>query len=145
MIIEPDLTPIIELIYEAAIDPDRWDAALAAMAEEYGAAAAALVSGNPSADDALIIASTGIQLEVVGAYNLEHTHRDELFHAVRCHPPGSVIPMLRLFSKPDFERTRVHRYLLLPAALGDVVAASVLTEPTSSAVLWLARARGIQV
>jgi len=137
-----NVVPVVTRLYEAALDPSGWGAALETAAEHLRASAVILHRGPPSARLIQVTASHGLAPELVAAYNRHHVAGDELLRESLERPVGVVISSRSLLGDAALERSSVYRHLMRPSGLREVAGASFLKQQELFAAVWMARGPG---
>ena len=133
---------VIERIYEAVSEVDKWGDALHATAEFCEADAMLLVGGNLSGGDPSVIESTGFKTEVLDSYTKNHLKDDELVRESMAGPVGMVISSAHERKGWDFYDTTMYRRLLWPCGLHSLAGTAVINAPKVYASLWMGRNEG---
>lgn len=138
----PGTASVVPHLYEAAVQPSAWGAALKSTAELLQATAVMLQRGPPSARMIRITASSGLVAELVATYNRDHVRDDELVRELLAQPAGVVVSSRLTLGGPALERSSVYRNLMRPAGLTEMAGVSFVKERDLYAALWMARGPG---
>jgi DNA-binding CsgD family transcriptional regulator len=130
---------VIERIYDAVSDGNRWREAIVATSECVGADAMLLIYGNLAAGGPRVIESTGFKADVLSTYARNHLRDDELIKQSMAGPAGVIVSSGHRAPEGSFHDTTVYRRLLWPCELSHLVGAAVVNGPKVYASLWASR------
>lgn len=120
-----DVLPLIERIYDAAVDPERWPAFLEALAARYPGGQGVLYRVSESEADVL---TAGWERCWTEAYNAHYGVVNPWLPGVRARPVG-VTNTAEAFVRPsDLQRTEWYNDFLKPQGLDTGVGATLMSE-----------------
>jgi DNA-binding CsgD family transcriptional regulator/PAS domain-containing protein len=134
-----DSDVVIERIYDAVSDGDRWSDVLDAASELLDADAMMLVYGNLAAGGPQVVEATGFKTDVLSSYAKNHLKEDELIRESMNGPAGVVVSSSNRSRRHDFHDTTVYRRLLWPCELSHLAGTAVVNKPKMYASLWMGR------
>jgi DNA-binding CsgD family transcriptional regulator/PAS domain-containing protein len=128
---------LVEEIYEAGIDAQRWPEMLDQLVAASGTRIAGLkIVARGRAD--FILASTGADPTAVGLYN-EHYHRiDPIAAAVQSKPVGALFTDRQIIPKAQLRRTEFYNEWVRPQDYGDCAMVKLFRDTTRSGILCIA-------
>ena len=134
---------VVECIYRAVTDPQRWARALDAAKDHLQADAVLLLYADPMAGRPRVIEATGFDREALGLYVGDHPFDDPLLRESRSGPAGVIVSSRRLFRGDDFRSTPVYQRLLGPSGLDHIAGAAAVNTRSVHASLWMARSESL--
>ena len=128
---------LVEGIYQAGIDAQRWPEMLDQLVATSGTRIAGLkIVARGRAD--FILASTGADPAAVGLYN-EHYHRiDPIAAAVQRKPVGALFTDRQIIPKAQLRRTEFYNDWVRPQDYGDCAMVKLFRDTTRSGILCIA-------
>jgi DNA-binding CsgD family transcriptional regulator len=132
---------LLEDIYDAAVDADRWPAALAAMAGHFGSGSAHLSFENMASTQGRMI-SFGTDPRYAASYGIYYVSRNVLWQAfVQNQPPG-VVSDRHIMPRDQLSRTEFYNDFLRPQGGEELLVSQFLRDAEGGATLTLWRASG---
>lgn len=132
---------VLDAVYEASLQPERWPEALTVLAAWLRAAGAFLQVGLGGPPTATVSASAGLEVTALLAYRASDPLREPLVPAV-CHKVGEVLRDGDGISREEVHGSELGRLLLAPAGLGHLLGASLACDETFFAAVWAFRPAG---
>ena len=128
---------LVEGIYQAGIDAQRWPEMLDQLVAASGTRIAGLkIVARGRAD--FILASTGADPAAVGLYN-EYYHRiDPIAAAVQRKPVGALFTDRQIIPKAQLRRTEFYNEWVRPQDYGDCAMVKLFRDTTRSGILCIA-------
>lgn len=128
---------LVDGIYEAGIDAQRWPGTLDQLVAASGTRIAGLkIVARGRA--AFILASTGADRAAVSLYNAHYHRIDPVAAAVERRPVGTLFTDRQLIPKDQLTRTEFYNDWVRPQDFGDCVMVTLFRDPTRSGVLCIA-------
>lgn len=122
---EPRLLRLVEFIYDAATEPDRWRRCLAALGREFDAHVAAILLHEPPVGCPEATASIGMAAELIEEYRERH-HRDDVWlRCVRALPSGAVVRSEELLPYEELRRSAFFERFLARADVHHMLCATL--------------------
>jgi DNA-binding CsgD family transcriptional regulator len=121
-----DVLSLIERIYDAAVDPERWPAFLGALAAGYPGGQGLLYRVRGS--EAYMMAA-GWERSWTDAYNAHYGAVNPWLPGIRARPVGMTTAAEQFLRPSDLKRTEWYHDFLKPQRLETGVGATVVSEP----------------
>jgi DNA-binding CsgD family transcriptional regulator/PAS domain-containing protein len=136
-----ELSRVIGLIYDCAVDPERWPVALEAMGGLIGARMSSIAIYDPSKQTARFARYWGADPDWqywIKLFEEKYAALMPFYAVMEDVPAGEPIntaSMMQLSGRNDFYETEFYKGWGEPAGLKDVVAAIILKSPTINCAL----------
>ncbi|HPC82422.1 MAG TPA: hypothetical protein P5234_03470 [Thermoanaerobaculaceae bacterium] len=135
------LRAVLDAVYDASLQPEKWPAALAVLARCLRAAGAFLQIGAAGPPSATVSASAGLDLTALLAYRASDPLREPLVPAV-CHKVGEVLRDGDDIKAEVLAASELARLVLEPAGLQHIIGASLACDEVFFAAVWAFRPAG---
>jgi DNA-binding NarL/FixJ family response regulator len=133
------LSALIATIYDAALDPELWPAALGGIRDFVRGCAANFYWQDVSKENAGVFHCVGIDPAHLEAYFQTYTKLNPLYPAAAFFTPGQVFGSDAILPYPEFTQTRFYREWMRPQGMIDSVAVNLEKTVTSVAALAVIR------
>jgi len=137
--LDEDLSQILEALYDAPLEPSRWDDFLLMTAQATGGEAAALMLLHP--ESCSVARSVGIDPEATKLYE-QHYYRLDVWREPVTRSDDWLGTSERYVAFSDLERTEFYNDFALPAGIPHAIAAMVERGPLRIANLGIYRGLG---
>src|SRR5579859_2467969 len=119
------LSALIATIYDAALDPEQWTAALEGIRSFVGGCAANFFWQDISREDAGIFHCVGIKPEYLESYFQTYVRLNPLYPAAAFVAPGEVFTGDAILPLADFSQTRFFDEWMRPQGMIDSVVSNL--------------------
>lgn len=140
---ETAMLAAIGLIYDAALDPGAWPAALEHVAAMLATSSAGIGLLDPHAEIAFR-AHVRLDPQAMDAYVGHYRLHDPVLAALLARPPGQAISDQAACSKAELWRTRFHHEWCRPAGLEHAVQGLAFRDAGGAGVIALCRAGHVE-
>jgi DNA-binding CsgD family transcriptional regulator len=134
-----DLSTLIALIYEAALDFERWPMVLAQVSDAIGGSTTGLFQQNLATGVGEMVISRGDPAYAT-LYADYYSKRNELWERAGQKPPGTIITDRAVMPKEEFFRTEFFNGFVKPLDSHSLAALYLLIEGHWGAVIGFGRA-----
>jgi DNA-binding NarL/FixJ family response regulator len=133
------LSAVIATIYDAALDPESWPAALEGIRGFVRGCAANFYWQDVSKENAGVFHCVGIEPAHLETYFQTYTRFNPLYPTSAFFPPGEVFGSAEVLPFSEFEQTRFFQEWMRPQRMIDSVAVNLEKSVTSVAALAVIR------
>jgi len=109
-------------IYEAALDPTHWDAALASVVGYVGGESAILGINDPARERADLMLHVGLERGLVARWYAEFGQEDPWAKGAAPLDEGAVVTGTELVPLEELRKRRLYREILVPIGIHDLIA-----------------------
>jgi DNA-binding NarL/FixJ family response regulator len=136
------LSALIAAIYDAALDPELWPAALERIRDFVRGCAANFYWQEISRENAGVFHCVGIEPAFLQSYFQTYTKLNPLYPASAFFPPGEVFGSTEVLPHSDFVQTRFFDEWMRPQRMVDSIVVNLEKSVTSVAALAVIRGNG---
>lgn len=115
--IERDYVSVVEAIYEAAVAPDLWSAALGRLCDHYGGGQGLLVWHDLAAGNGKLPIAVGQEQRWTTAYNEHFAQRNPWLKNLKRRLVGRAVPAEFMLERPELVKTEFYHDFLRPQGL----------------------------
>lgn len=134
--------PLVDLIYEAALDSDMWPSVLVRFADAMGATQVAMPSLDRRANIFATIAPR-FDPDLLVSYKEYWAFHDPILARATLRPAGKIYTLDSLMPREEFAATRVFNEFWRPAQYSlETIGANLLVEDQFSALICFSNAPG---
>ena len=137
-----EILDAIDTIYEAALEPAKWPAALRYFRRAIDTIGATLLLSEQGTEDPQLIASIGISSKAVELYNAHYIHIDPTVKASRHLPVGSLVSSSEIMPDSAWERTELYNDLMRKSGTFYISGSTLPVDKAGYAAIGLQRAKG---
>lgn len=133
-----DYAKMIDLIYEAALDPSAWPDVANRLADLCGATLAQII-GHDSETCAVTNIAPRADPETVRSYTQHWVYHNPLIEPTQRIPLGSVFTFDRIVPRRELARTAIYNEFFVPAGMEERLGVRLLAEGSFTALANLYR------
>lgn len=127
--------PLVDMIYDAALDVSRWDGVVAAIVHALGGVGGALLLHESKTRRIVNVSNIGMDAPQVGIYNEYYWQLDPIAPALETAAEGTILAHHEIIPPGQARRTEFYNDFALPLDIGDGLAVRLRVEP--GRIAWL--------